>query len=74
MEFTVPQAVIKFRQGFGRLIRRKTDSGVILVLDRRVVTKYYGRLFLESLPGVRVVKGPSEGVYMAYQKFFEGKR
>lgn len=70
MDFTVPQAVIKFRQGFGRLIRRRTDRGAIVVLDRRVTTKHYGKVFLESLPGVRVVSGPSDGVYMALRKFF----
>ncbi|NUM55384.1 MAG: DEAD/DEAH box helicase [Candidatus Hydrogenedentes bacterium] len=73
MDFTVPQAVIKFRQGFGRLIRRKTDRGAIVVLDRRVTTKHYGKVFLESLPGIRVVSGPSEGVYLALRKFFDAK-
>lgn len=71
MEFTVPQAVIKFRQGFGRLIRRRTDRGAIIVLDRRVTTKHYGKVFLESLPGMRIVTGPSAGVYLALQKFFD---
>ncbi|MBI5095051.1 MAG: DEAD/DEAH box helicase [Candidatus Hydrogenedentes bacterium] len=70
MAYTVPQAVIKFRQGFGRLIRRATDRGAILVLDRRIITKYYGKVFLDSLPGVRVVKGPRAGVYMALRNFF----
>ncbi|MCC6795630.1 MAG: DEAD/DEAH box helicase, partial [Candidatus Hydrogenedentes bacterium] len=65
MDFTVPQAVIKFRQGFGRLIRRRSDRGAIVVLDRRVTTKHYGKVFLESLPGIRIVAGPSDGVYMA---------
>lgn len=46
----VPQAVIKFRQGFGRLIRTKTDRGAILICDRRVMTKGYGQMFLRSLP------------------------
>lgn len=54
-EDTVPRAVIKFRQGFGRLIRSSTDTGRVVVLDSRIVRKPYGRLFLESLPqGVRV--------------------
>jgi ATP-dependent DNA helicase DinG len=70
MDFTVPQAVIKFRQGFGRLIRRRSDRGAIVVLDRRVTTKHYGKVFLESLPGIRIVAGPSDGVYMALRKFF----
>ena len=71
MTYTVPQAVIRFRQGFGRLIRRRSDRGAILVLDRRVVTKFYGRVFLESLPGVRIVAGPRRGVFAAFERFFE---
>ena len=74
MEFTVPQAVIKFRQGFGRLIRRRTDRGAILTLDRRIVHKFYGKIFLASLPGVRVVKGPRRGVYAALRAFFASER
>ena len=50
----MPQAVIKFRQGFGRLIRSRRDRGVVLVLDPRLLSKRYGRLFLDSLPGVPV--------------------
>lgn len=71
IEYTVPQAVIKFRQGFGRLIRRKSDRGAIVVLDRRVLTKQYGKVFLESLPGMRMVSGPRPGVMIALRKFFE---
>ncbi len=72
MEYTVPQAVIKFRQGFGRLIRRKTDRGAVVVLDPRIVSKPYGRVFQRSLPGVRVVTGPRDGVYSALRQFFNG--
>ena len=70
MLYTVPQAVIKFRQGFGRLIRRKTDRGAIVVLDQRVVTKFYGRAFLDSLPVIQIVTQPREGVYRALDTFF----
>lgn len=48
--YAVPQAVIRFRQGFGRLIRRKTDRGVLVILDRRVFSKRYGTAFLDSIP------------------------
>jgi ATP-dependent DNA helicase DinG len=48
--YSVPQAVIKFKQGFGRLIRTREDSGAVIVLDKRVSTKPYGRVFLNSLP------------------------
>lgn len=49
-QYAVPQAVLRFKQGFGRLIRRKTDRGVMAVLDARVATKAYGGAFLRSLP------------------------
>jgi DNA polymerase-3 subunit epsilon/ATP-dependent DNA helicase DinG len=49
-EYALPQAVLRFKQGFGRLIRRKTDRGVIVVLDRRLRSKRYGDVFLRSLP------------------------
>jgi len=49
-EITLPEALIKFRQGIGRLIRTTTDRGLITILDSRVVAKSYGRLFLDSLP------------------------
>ena len=50
MDYTVPEAVIKFRQGFGRLIRSQSDYGAIIILDTRVIKKLYGRIFLNSLP------------------------
>ena len=50
MEFSLPVAVLKFRQGVGRLIRTKSDEGIVVVLDSRVLTKRYGKLFLDSLP------------------------
>jgi ATP-dependent DNA helicase DinG len=48
--FSVPNAVIRFRQGFGRLIRSKRDSGVVVIADKRIVTKRYGGKFAKSLP------------------------
>lgn len=49
-DYQLPEAVIKFKQGFGRLIRSKSDTGIVVVLDPRIHSKYYGRIFLESLP------------------------
>lgn len=49
-EYSVPSAVIRFRQGFGRLIRHRTDRGVVIVADRRIITKRYGSWFRNSLP------------------------
>ena len=49
-DYTLPSAVIRFRQGFGRLIRHRTDRGIVIVTDRRLVAKPYGRWFRRSLP------------------------
>lgn len=57
MELSVPEAVIKFRQGVGRLMRRSTDRGAVVVLDRRLVEKRYGRVFLEGIPRCRRIHG-----------------
>ncbi len=70
MEYTVPQAVIKFKQGFGRLIRHRDDRGVVLLLDTRVVKKGYGRLFLRSLPPAEVAAGPTGEVFASMADFF----
>lgn len=50
MDYSVPEAVVKLRQGVGRLIRSAKDKGIVAVLDNRVVTKRYGRIFIEALP------------------------
>jgi Rad3-related DNA helicase/REP element-mobilizing transposase RayT len=50
MEYSVPEAIIKLKQGFGRLIRSKTDTGIVVLLDSRVTGKRYGKLFLDALP------------------------
>jgi ATP-dependent DNA helicase DinG len=55
-DYQLPEAVIKLKQGFGRLIRTKTDSGIVVILDPRVRTKRYGRMFLESLPKCEIVE------------------
>jgi ATP-dependent DNA helicase DinG len=49
-EYSLPEAILKFRQGVGRLIRTKTDTGIVVVLDNRILTKRYGQAFLEALP------------------------
>lgn len=70
MEYTVPQAVIKFKQGFGRLIRHRQDRGVVMILDARVVKRGYGRIFLRSLPEARVVAAPAAEVLAEMERFF----
>jgi ATP-dependent DNA helicase DinG len=54
-DYSLPEAVLKLKQGFGRLIRSKRDTGTVVILDPRVKTKHYGRTFLESLPNCRRV-------------------
>ena len=57
-ELSLPQAVLKLKQGFGRLIRNHGDRGAVVILDRRVVTRGYGRAFLASLPPARIEVAP----------------
>lgn len=57
-QFTVPEAILRFRQGFGRLIRTQSDRGVVAVFDSRILTKNYGRAFIDSLPRCTVRSGP----------------
>lgn len=52
-EYQVPQAIMMFKQGFGRLIRTKKDRGIVAILDPRIRTRYYGRFFIDSLPECR---------------------
>ncbi|HUN80044.1 MAG TPA: helicase C-terminal domain-containing protein, partial [Phycisphaerae bacterium] len=50
MEYQLPEALLKLKQGFGRLIRTRSDQGIVVILDKRVKTKNYGRKFIEALP------------------------
>ncbi|RBW69422.1 ATP-dependent helicase DinG [Bacillus taeanensis] len=58
MDLSLPQAVIRFKQGFGRLVRTQSDRGVVFVLDRRIISTRYGKMFRQSLPAVPIMKGP----------------
>ncbi len=69
VELTLPEAIVKFRQGIGRLIRSATDRGLITILDSRVLAKTYGRLFLDALPQsrhVRMNRGDRDAKFHAY--------
>lgn len=70
MDYTVPQAVIKFKQGFGRLIRSRDDRGVVLILDSRVLSKNYGKIFLQALPHARLSAAAGEEVFRNMEEFF----
>jgi ATP-dependent DNA helicase DinG len=58
MEYQLPEAVLKLKQGFGRLVRTREDRGTVVILDPRMLSKPYGRVFLESLPPARVLVEP----------------
>ena len=61
-EYYLPESILKFRQGFGRLIRSASDRGIVAIFDRRVLTKQYGKLFLESLPQCTARQGAAAGL------------
>lgn len=68
-QYSLPEAILRFRQGFGRLIRTQTDRGVVAVLDKRILTKRYGKLFLDSLPDCTMRIGPLSELPRATKKW-----
>ena len=71
--YSLPQAVLRFRQGFGRLVRTRTDRGAVVVLDRRIVSRWYGRLFLQSLPDLERSTGPMRAVLARLRAFYDSQ-
>jgi ATP-dependent DNA helicase DinG len=69
LEFQVPEAVIRFRQGLGRLIRHESDRGAFLLLDTRAVQKSYGELFLQAAPGKALVHYREDDLVKALNNF-----
>jgi DNA polymerase-3 subunit epsilon/ATP-dependent DNA helicase DinG len=70
-EYSVPETVLRFRQGFGRLIRSKTDRGVVAVLDRRVISKGYGQSFINALPDPTIMRAPIGQMAAAVDKWLK---
>lgn len=70
-QYAVPQAILRLKQGFGRLIRSKSDRGVVVALDRRLLTKQYGPSFLRSLPGCTFRKGPTRLLPREVERWLE---
>ncbi|MGD8865462.1 MAG: helicase C-terminal domain-containing protein, partial [Anaerolineales bacterium] len=68
-EYTVPEAILRFRQGFGRLIRTRSDRGIVVIFDRRILTKSYGRAFVDSLPRCTVRSGNLAGLPNAAERW-----
>ena len=71
-QYALPQAILRFRQGFGRLIRTSTDRGVVVVLDRRITSRSYGDQFLRSLPGCTVSRPTLEELPGVVARWLEG--
>jgi len=69
----VPRAVIRFKQGFGRLIRSRSDRGAVLITDKRVIQMRYGQRFLRSLPDLHIRKALHRDVLRGMQEFFEDR-
>ena len=59
-QYQIPRAIIQMKQGFGRLIRKQSDTGIISILDSRIIRRGYGKQFLDSLPSCRVVESLSQ--------------
>ncbi|MDZ7358972.1 MAG: helicase-related protein, partial [candidate division KSB1 bacterium] len=74
MEYSLPQAVIKLKQGFGRLIRKRTDIGSVFIFDKRIIEKYYGKMFLQSLPECQLAQGKLSDVLAQVHQFFVSHR
>ncbi len=72
-DYFVPEAVLRFLQGFGRLIRTRSDRGVVVVFDKRLLTKSYGPAFLDSLPGPTVQQGSITNLPTAALRWIENK-
>ncbi len=71
LEYSLPRAIVKFKQGFGRLIRNKKDHGCIVCLDERLLSKSYGKLFLESLPHCQQVFAPMAEIHEQMKLFYK---
>ncbi len=72
-QYALPDAILRLRQGFGRLIRSKTDRGVVVIMDKRIQTKSYGRAFLDSLPACTVQRGPLAGLPSVAARWIDEK-
>ena len=69
-EYSIPEAVLRFRQGFGRLIRRRDDEGIVVILDKRVLTRRYGQSFLDALPPCTVIRQPHDRLAELTKRWF----
>ncbi len=70
-EYTLPETILRFRQGFGRLIRSQSDRGVVVLLDKRLISKSYGQSFMDSLPDCTIQYGTLQSLAETAQKWVE---
>lgn len=70
-EYSLPNAIVKFKQGFGRLIRNKKDRGCVVCLDTRLLTRNYGKLFLNSLPACRQIIDEKSSIWAEMRNFYK---
>ena len=70
-EYSLPMALIRFKQGFGRLIRSDTDTGVFCVLDKRIIEKRYGNSFIKALPELSRISGDTDTIAEHIEKWLK---
>jgi len=73
ISYSLPRAVLRLKQGMGRLIRSKSDKGVIAILDNRIKTKKYGSVFLDSLPPAKIISGGLNSILREAESFFSSR-
>ncbi len=73
-EYSIPEAVLRFRQGFGRLIRRRDDEGIVVILDKRVLSKRYGQAFLDALPECVTIRQRHARLAELVERWFNRER
>ncbi|CAM5182090.1 3'-5' exonuclease DinG OS=Ureibacillus acetophenoni OX=614649 GN=dinG PE=3 SV=1 [Ureibacillus acetophenoni] len=69
-ELSLPDAIIRFKQGFGRLIRTSSDKGAFIILDRRIETKSYGKEFIQALPPISIEKLPLQDMVLELEHWY----
>jgi ATP-dependent DNA helicase DinG len=68
--YSLPHATIKFKQGFGRLIRKSGDRGCVVCLDKRIKAKSYGAVFLKSVPQTKTIYDSLSNVFEEMKSFY----
>lgn len=72
-DYALPQAILRFKQGFGRLVRTKDDKGIVVILDKRITSTFYGKKFLDSIPEIPLHEGDLEKLIPRMAEFLKNK-